>query len=328
MTQAKVLRGQVYEGFTPSAERGVVVDQRMHDELASSLEHLADATATADAGLSVRLVALAGAIRKGRRLEPLAFRAYYLLVLDLLDEDLSAATEQLAEMETLPERTGKRTLTYFGCPDGDRVSLALLGDGMRIAPITETQAQDFAALLDQGFELMQKTLPLLYQELAGIVHQVLLARAPQGDKMEFDGASHYQFWGLLMLNPKHHKTPLEVVEVLAHEASHSLLFGLTVDEPLVLNPDDELFKSPLRTDLRPMDGIYHATFVSARMCWAMEKIAASGHLNDADAIRALEAARQDRENYERGLSVIDAHGRLTGTGARILDSARAWMSTV
>ena len=326
MKQSKVLHEQVYEGFTPSAERGVSVDSRMHDELANSIEHLAEATASVDAGLSQRLVAQSGAIRKGRRVGALAFRTYYLLVQELLDDDLSAAAARLAEMERLPERLGKRLLTYFGCADGDSISLALLGDGMRIAPITEQEAKDFAALLDQGFDLMRKALPVLYQELAGIVHQVLLARSPQGDKMEFDGASHYQFWGLLILNPKHHKTSLEVVEVLAHEASHSLLFGLTIDEPLVLNSDDELFASPLRIDLRPMDGIYHATYVSARMCWAMEKLASSGYLTDADAARALEAAHKDRENYEKGLSVIDTYGRLTGTGARIMDSARAWMS--
>lgn len=326
MALAGLLDAQINEGFAPSAERGVAVDQRMHDELAGSLEHLAEATAAADAGLSQRLAALAGAIRAGRKLGALAFRAYYLLVQELLDEDLPAAAAQLAEMETLPERSRERSVTYFGSPDGDRISLALLGDGMRIAPITEQQARDFAALLDQGFALMQEALPVLYQELTAIVHEVLLARAPQGDKMEFDGASHYQFWGLLMLNPKHHKTPLEVVEVLAHEASHSLLFGLTIEEPLVLNPDDELFASPLRIDPRPMDGIYHATYVSARMCWAMETLAASGHVSDADAARAMEAARKDRENYEKGLSVLDAHGRLSGTGARVMDSARAWMS--
>jgi HEXXH motif-containing protein len=47
-----------------------------------------------------------------------------------------------------------------------------------------------------------------------------------------------------------------VAEVLTHEAGHSLLFGLTVDEPLVLNLDDVLYPSPLREDPRPMDDIY------------------------------------------------------------------------
>lgn len=316
----------VSEFFAPSAARGQAVDRRMHDELAVSLAHLAEASTPADASLGERLADLAAAIRGGRRVPPLAFRTYFKLVQELVAEDLGAAAASVAAIEALGERTPTRRLTWFGTPDGDRPSLELIGDGMRIAPITEAEAKAFGALLDEGFDLMRQGLPELYGELSAIVHEVLLARAPQGDKMEFDGASHYQFWGLLMLNPKHHKTPLAVVEVLAHEASHSLLFGLTIEEPLVFNPDDELFPSPLRIDPRPMDGIYHATYVSARMCWAMENLAETGLLSVTDAEHAREAARKDRENWEKGLSVVDAHGRLSATGARVLDSARAWMS--
>jgi hypothetical protein len=50
------------------------------------------------------------------------------------------------------------------------------------------------------------------------------------------------------LNPSYHHTPLDIAEVLAHEAGHGLLSGLTIDEPLVLNDDDELFVSPLRAN--------------------------------------------------------------------------------
>lgn len=312
--------------FEPSTRRAVLADQRMHMELAASLEHLAEATEPADPDLAGSLARFSAAIRKGRKLKPLVFRSYYLLVQDLVTEDLASARTRLQTMEAMDSRSEDREVTYFGHPDGDSVSLELISDGMRIAPISETVASDFSALLDEGFDLMGKALPELAGEISAIVKEVLLARAPKGDKMEFDGASHYQFWGLLMLNPKHHKTPLEIVEVLAHEASHSLLFGLTVDEPLVFNPDDELFESPLRIDLRPMDGIYHATYVSARMCWAMENLAESGYLNPAEKEIALKAAESDRDNYAKGISVVDAHGKLSDTGAQVMDNARNWIS--
>lgn len=67
-------------------------------------------------------------------------------------------------------------------------------------------------------------------------------------------------------------------------------------------------------------------YVSARMCWAMESLAVSGLLPPEDRAIALEAARADRENFARGLAVVDAHGRLSATGARILESARVWMA--
>lgn len=69
--------------------------------------------------------------------------------------------------------------------------------------------------------------------------------------------------------------------MLAHEAGHCLLFGLTIDEPLVLNDDNEMFLSPLRPDPWPMDGICHATLQSVRMAWAMEALGDSGLLTNA-----------------------------------------------
>ena len=298
----------------------------MHAELAASLAHMAEASEAAARELSTRLAALARSIAEGRRVRPLGFHGYFRLVARLAAQDLEGDAAELARIEALADRPPGRRITHFGAPEADQLSLSLIEDGMRLAPLSAPEADAFAALLDEGFALMQAGLPDLHAELTGIIHEVLLARAPQGDRIEFDGASHYQFWGLLLLNPRHHRTPLAVVEVLAHEASHALLFGMTVEEPLVLNPDDELYPSPLRIDPRPMDGIYHATYVSARMAWAMERLADSGLLSEADRTAALAAARSDRSNHASGQQVIDAHGRLSPTGRRILESARSWMA--
>ena len=52
---------------------------------------------------------------------------------------------------------------------------------------------------------------------------------------------------------------------IAHEATHNLLFGLCADGPLADNDDGERHASPLRPDARPIDGVLHATCVSARV---------------------------------------------------------------
>jgi HEXXH motif-containing protein len=194
------------------------------------------------------------------------------------------------------------------------------------APIPPATGKTFCTLLDEGFGLLSAGASDLHAEIDTILSEILLAQAPDGAVMEFDGASHYQFWGLLILNPKHHRTPLAVAEVLAHEAGHSLLFGLTIDEPLVLNADDELFPSPLRLDPRPMDGIYHATFVSARMTYAMERLADSGVLSPADRDQARREAAKDRANFAAGHAVVQAHGRLSETGQKIMMNAATWMA--
>lgn len=314
------------EGFLPQPNRGRALDERRHLDLAASLAHLAEATDGIMPGLSGRLADVAVSIEQGWRVRALGFRSYFQLVRTLINGDEGAAEAWLSRIESMAGRPEERSVVHFGAPEADQLSLDLIDDGMRLAPISDAEAERFARLLDEGFDLMAQTLPALRAEIAGLVPEVLLARAPAGDAMEFDGASHYQFWGLLLLNPLHHRDPLAVVEVLTHESSHALLFGLTTNEPLVLNPDEELYPSPLRLDPRPMDGIYHAAYVSARMCWAMEQLASSSLLSSSDRRRATDAARKDRANWERGLAEIDAHGRLSPTGARVLDAAREVMS--
>jgi HEXXH motif-containing protein len=228
----------------------------------------------------------------------------------------------------MPERAPGLAVDRVGgdLPELERVLRLRMGAGAdKFAPISAEVHRDFAALLAEGLALLDAGLPSLAGEIRAILSQVLLAQAPAGATMEFDGASHYQFWGLLFLNPRHHRTPLAVAEVLAHEAGHSLLFGLTVDEALVRNPDEDLFASPLRRDPRPMDGIYHATFVSARMAWAMEGLAASGLLSAVEREAALAAAAADRANFAKGVAVVDAYGDLTPTGRKIIENARAWV---
>lgn len=298
----------------------------MHAELAASLLHLSDAAQDELPAISTRLAQLAAAIRAGKKMVPEAFRAYYRLVPHLAAGDAAATEAQLARLESFSARRGAMVVRHFGQPEAETLVRELIADGMELAPIDDGLAAEFEALLREGLELMADALPDLHGEITSIVREVLLVQAPAGAKVTFDGASHYQFWGLLLLNPNQHKTPNAIVEVLAHEAAHSLLFGRTIEEPLVHNSDDDLFDSPLRQDPRPMDGIYHAAFVSARMAYAMEELAASGRLTGQTRQDALAAARKDRENFAMGLSVVDAHGDLSATGARIMEGARQWIS--
>ena len=301
----------------------------MHAELASSLSHIAEALAGAGQPAAVTLTLAAEALDAGQRVSPEVFARYF----QIGERALSGETQGLeAEADALLSaiRDGRRPFTVEARGHAgtlDALLDARMGtEAASFAAVPPETAAEFATRLHEGLALMEAALPELHAEVTTIVRTVLCATAPEGAKVQFDGASHYQFWGLLLLNPAFHQTRLAMVEVLAHESAHSLLFGLTVEEPLVLNPDDDLFPSPLRADPRPMDGIYHATFVSARMAWAMESLAASGKLTPEEETAAHEAAASDRRNFAAGLSVIDANGDLSETGAEIMAGARGWIA--
>jgi HEXXH motif-containing protein len=315
--------------FAPSAELGRQTDSRMHSGLADSLTYLGQAVQSHDAVLSADLFDFGGLLQAGLRIPALSFSEYYSLVPALQSGDLVQSRALLAQMQARGARGASQIVRAVGHPGAEALNQSLSRDPdelLHMAAVSDTTLTDFTALLGEGFGLMDAHLPDLAAEIRAIVHEILLGHAQPGSKVEFDGASHYQYWGLLMLNPKHHKTPLAVVEVLAHESAHSLLFGQTIEEPLVLNPDEELFTSPLRPDPRPMDGILHATFVSARMAWAMEQLADVSTLSREDRQQAADAAAKDRQNFVSGLSTVHAHGRLTETGALIMAAAEDWIN--
>ena len=319
---------QMY-GFLPDIDRAAQLDAWRHADLADSLEHISEACRENLPTVTETLTPVIACLRSGKQLCPDAFGDYFELGEALFDKDAERASKAAALLAAVPERGGSLRIACRGSGEISRLEDSLdrrLGDeAASFAPLAPEDGAAFVKLLDEGFELLHAGFPELEGEIRAIIHEIVLAQAPKGAKMEFDGASHYQFWGLLLLNPRHHPTRLAVAEVLAHEAGHSLLFGLTREEPLVRNPDEELYASPLRVDPRPMDGIYHATFVSARMALAMETLAESGVLTDEEREQALDAAAKDRENFASGDGVVREHGDLTDSGAQIMANARAWI---
>jgi hypothetical protein len=318
--------------FEPDARRAALLTRLMHAQLAASLSHIRD---RADGIVEFDRAGLDRTIRlleSGGTLPPATFADYYELVPALAEGDEDRARPlfgALAAAEPVPpglrvvalgdDRLGAASERYARLMNGDpSMPLGFL-------PPSAELAADFRTRLARGFDLMERAIPELAGEIRAIINEVVIVAGDRTKKFQFDGGSHFQLWGALFLNAEYHQTDLAVVEVLAHECAHSLLFGFCTEEPLVLNRDDELYTSPLRPDPRPMDGIYHATFVSARMHWAMSRLAASALLDEGDRQRAVEAAAKDARNFEAGHAVVAAHGRLTRTGSGLMEAARRYM---
>ena len=190
---------------------------------------------------------------------------------------------------------------------------------------SHTLAHQFSHRIVSGFKLMQLAVPELAKEFKALVNDVVIVVGDANSGYQFDGGSSYFLWGTLFLNATSHQTDIAMVEVLAHESAHMLLYACAIDEPLVLNPDEDLFPSPLRDDLRPMDGIYHATFVSARMHFAMQSLVASGILSSEDLFAAKQARDEDLKNFWDGFKVVSEHGELSSTGKKIMQTALDYM---
>jgi HEXXH motif-containing protein len=121
------------------------------------------------------------------------------------------------------------------------------------------------------------------------------------------------------------KTDLELAETIAHEAAHNALFALAPVDGVVENDDSERYSSPLRVDPRPMNGIYHATFVLARMCFAMREVAASPTAPAALAEEARKLSEQSARLFLDGHKIVLEHAVLTHEGREIMRNAAEYM---
>ncbi len=319
--------------FAPDGARARLIDFRMRQQLADSLEYLNQSfiqqMGTEIGGLADMVVSM----RQGIIYPPSTFGLYYEITSALIDEDYDQAMsffdELLNEKPCSPEQVGIITLgqvpkvsnllRYQRLMDTDPTM------PFHIESVPDVIAPQSIAHFQSALNRLRQCIPELAKEFEALVRTVILVKGESKADYQFAGGSSYMLWGALFINAELHTTDIATIEAMAHESAHSLLFGFSIDETLVLNTDEELYSSPLRYDPRPMDGIYHATFVSARMHWAMSVLLKSGLLLAGEIEFASDARERDYTNFFSGYDTVMQHARMTETGQRLMQSAYNYM---
>jgi HEXXH motif-containing protein len=319
----------IHFDFQPDPARARALDRRMYAELGRSLRHVSEQCRGRYPFDAPAMDALCSALESGVRYPATTFARYYDLVVALLGDDLAAAAghhARLADEQPLADGVHAGPLDESERSECYRLRMgADMGPNLTVNLPTAGVGAAFMERFGEGMTLLRQGAPSLAAEVEAIVHEVVGVAGGPDDVGEFHGGSHFQLWGALFLNAALHETRIAMAEVIAHESAHSLLFSFCTEEALVLNDDAEIYPSPLRADLRPMDGIYHATFVSARMHWVMQQLLESGLLTGEEIREAKQAAAADRENFEAGYRVVAEHGRLTRHGHLLMQGARDYM---
>lgn len=319
--------------FEPSSERARRLDQHMRSRLARSLEYIAGQVAGPYGFDSDRLQRFLDCLRSGP-VAPQVFATYCDLVVAIESDRPDEALTLLEQLSAAENHTGGPQVLALGDPAQDEVAARYV----RMTnsdpsypfefnpPPAQAQAQATQLIAD-ALALLDRAYPELAGEIRALLREIVLAVGPDDSAAnDFDGASAFMLWGAILLNARHRTTVLDMVQVLAHESAHNLLFGMSADEALVLNDDDSRYQSPLRADPRPMDGIVHAVYVTARMHHAVVALKQAGVLSPAEALIADAALVQHQQNFWSGMEAVDSHAQFTATGRAIMDAARAYMS--
>jgi HEXXH motif-containing protein len=121
---------------------------------------------------------------------------------------------------------------------------------------------------------------------------------------------------MLIRVPEKNMDPLlYFIEQLVHEASHIYLNGLMATDPIVLNSPEDRGISPLRTKLRPIISIFHATYVSARLFQSFLTL----YLRTTDT-KFLSPLTRTLNETIKGAREIQKKGILTTYGHYLLSS--------
>ena len=317
--------------FEPVSERAVRIDSAIRHSLADSCAAVLGEAARARVPISGdrdawRAQVLAGPVPA--RLWAL-YHALVQAVLALDGPAVSAAASALLGAVPAPppapgrvvglgpDRLGTDVTLYRAVIDSDPTR------PLDLQPPPAEEVDRLTRLVAEARGLMQAASPALADECDRLGHEIVLATNARGS---FGGAATVFLWGAVMLNPSRIPDRITMVEALAHECAHALLFGLTLGADLTTNGPEARFASPLRADPRPIEGIVHATYVLARMNYALEQLLATPLLTREERRLATEKLARNRSNYAAGLGVVDAHAQFTPEGAAIFSACRAAMA--
>jgi hypothetical protein len=181
---------------------------------------------------------------------------------------------------------------------------------LEVFPLLEEDLSPYRAALKQALDLIQQVDPEMHGEIQTHVGIVKLFNG-----RGIEGLSTPKAFGAIWLNaPSHEKALVWFLEHLVHECSHLHLNAMLAFDPLLKNPN-EINRSPLRPDPRPMFQVLHATFVLSRNKRVHERLHAQ-----FPELHLGEALQEFKTQYESGLAVLQEFMKPTNGGQKLLDS--------
>ena len=204
-----------------------------------------------------------------------------------------------------------------------------LENSLGLHPVSDEEFSQARECIASAVGWLERCDPELHGEFTAIIREIVVARPDLDRRSPFGAASSFALWGSMVIDCTFNDSWPRMFRTMAHETAHNLLFAIARNEPLVHNDPDERFPSPLREDLRPVDGIFHGAFVSAReslvqerlLCWHEE----TGALNEADEALVLELLEISVANFWACVDALQGVASLTELGSAILTDCEQFM---
>lgn len=263
---------------------------------------------------------------------PLLFVRY----LDLVNAVETNNQDSITKCADLVKETCQQTSELKICnyskvdlgEDYGKIANILFGTSYGTQPIVELSEQEFRTskeIYTEALELVNKYHILAAAEIDAFWSRVYLGKSnKENGATGFGGVSSLMVWGGAFANAKHYQDLLQAADFFVHESTHALLFALSHEEPLVLNNITDVYPSPLRSDPRPMDGIFHASLVCARVCEFYYLLAQDDDSESKDKI--IQLSQRNKASFYDGLTTIQKDGLLSAQAKELVDQADCILS--
>ncbi len=194
----------------------------------------------------------------------------------------------------------------FGVPAFDVVEMfpILNVKKYKIPPSSLKKAEEILSLIDM--DLWKE-----YQAYVSIL-KIFQGKSLQG------GTSLNCFGTVYLRMPEDSEHPvLYFLEHIVHETSHLHLYALAGDRDLVRNDSASVYDSPIRHDKRPIIGVFHATFVLARLVRIFQRYL--NHFSN-DYPEGTTFYNRISRDFKTGYSILKENCLFTTLGRQIFDS--------
>lgn len=320
--------------LSPSLERVDAIDRALRLRLVSSLIYLGE-VASLDARHQTVLERITEQLESAP-VSPWVFGLYSKLVAELSKDpqkDAGEIFDDIARAASLRPDEGIVAFADPALPAAWWNHFRLLFDTDRQRPFKpqSPSSEDFALCqkeIETALALLERADPIWRDEVGSLMPMIVLGAPRSADAVDlFNGASTFFLWGASLINANLRRSTVSLVDLLVHESSHVLLFGVSADSALTTNSGHERYDSPVRKDKRPIDGIFHACFVSTRVHLALEGLLRGASLSGED----LRIAR-DRQEYNgtaarAALDTLAVHAKPTERGDKILGTLRSYWAS-
>ena len=266
----------------------------------------------------------------GGKVDGCDYALHHQLICHLLDDQFKLAHDVIAYGSRRDPQTNIGVLNYSVDDLGEDFPIYeyiyslndLPAGSLTLTKPSLTASKRSKEWINQGLVLLENAAPQAYKELKAIRPALLLASKSETSTVGFGGYSTSLAWGTIAISADKNNFAELIIQII-HELAHQILFALSADVPLAYNHPDERYSSPVRTDERPMDGLIHACFVSARLHEVLGQIISSSNFDEMPSANQLiiENARLGMiDIVADSLATIKRFAQLSVLGERVMNA--------